>query len=161
MTYTINFSWDTIHTAVECLEHLVKPLRPHLIVAVARGGLIPATLLSHRLNVHLETISASAYEGTRRQLQKPIVIEGWKEEYNQNDVLVVDDILDSGKTLGAISMMASGHPTSWRFNYVSLVNKMCSRYPGHKNFFAQVPQDVWVNFPWEQTNDSCIVNHTA
>jgi len=147
---TINFSWQTIHDGIEALALMVKPLRPHLIVGVARGGLVPATLLSHRLNVRLETIKAQAYEGSRRTIERPIRISGWKPDFNKAGVLIVDDIMDTGDTYEAINnnIQYAGIRDPILMTFVSLVKKKECRFPTHM-FFAQVPQDVWVNFPWE------------
>lgn len=147
---SVNFSWTTIHDAVDTLAHMIKPLRPHLVVAVARGGLIPATMLSHRLNLPLETISVSTYEGTRRTLEKPIVVEGWKPHFTSSQVVVVDDIMDSGNTWEAILKEDLNHNNGrGRSNYCCLVKKTEAKFLNMKMFFAQVPQDMWVNFPWE------------
>jgi hypoxanthine phosphoribosyltransferase len=142
----INFGWDTIHTAIDTLALMVEPIRPKLIVGVSRGGLIPATMLSHRLNnLPVEVVSAKAYEGTRRTIQKPIVIEGWQDRYNQDDVVVVDDIMDSGDTLDKI-INSGGY---FRAHFACLVKKKSDRYPNITNYFAQVPLGTWVKFPWE------------
>lgn len=142
----LKLSWQTIYDGIDALVYMIKPLKPHLIVGVSRGGLIPATLLSHRLNCPLETISASAYQGTRRTLQKPIVVEGWKEEYDRDHTIVVDDILDSGDTFSAVRNCCANFHAS-RFRFASLVTK---RPELNGIFFAQVTQDVWIQFPWEQ-----------
>lgn len=139
---TINLSWSTIYDAVEALEYMVRPSNPKLIVGVSRGGLIPATLLSHRLGIPLCTISVSAYEGTRRTLEKPLVIENWRDRYDSDKVLIVDDILDSGDTLTAIRGQTKNALMA------VLVTKQAPLY-GPVKFFAQVPKEVWVRFPWE------------
>lgn len=141
----LRFSWQTVNDAIEALAYMVAPSSPKLIVGVSRGGLIPATLLSHRLNVPLRTISVSAYEGTRRTLEKPLVVDGWETRYDSNDTLIVDDILDSGDTIRAIC----NH--THRAHYAVLVTKQLHNilYNGVKHF-AHVPKDVWVQFPWEQ-----------
>jgi len=145
----LNLSWSTIHEAIDVLSHMVKPMRPHLIVAIARGGLIPATMLSHKLNCPLETISASSYEGTRRTLQKPTQIEGWKPEYAQEHVLIVDDIMDTGKTWDAILYGDGRLATSMKAKLCTLFKKTEARFPNFNTYYAQVPQHMWVKFPWE------------
>lgn len=141
-------SWDCINDGIDALAYMISPHDPTLIVGIARGGLIPATLLSHKLNVPMVVITARAYEGTYRSLA-PIVIEGWKDEYDRPNVVVIDDILDSGDTYAAIREIASGATRLTEFKFASLVNKSCMRFT-HNLFFANVPKDVWVQFPWEQ-----------
>lgn len=150
MTNQLNLSWTTIHDAIDTLAYMMKPLNPHLIVGVARGGLIPATMLSHRLNLPLETISVSTYEGSRRTLEKPIKVDGWQYHFTSSQVIVVDDIMDSGDTWEAILNEDMKHNNGrGRSQYCCLVKKTECKFPMMGNFFAQVPQDVWVNFPWE------------
>lgn len=143
-------SWQTIHEAVDILAHMIKPYKPHLIVGIARGGLIPATMLSHKLNCPIETISASSYEGTRRTLSKPTQIEGWKEEYNTSNTIIVDDIMDTGETYDALLYGDGRLGTNFKPKLFCMVKKTEARFVNWKNYYIQVPQDVWVKFPWEQ-----------
>lgn len=144
----LKLSWDTVKDGIDALAYMVSPCSPKLIVGISRGGLIPATLLSHKLNIPMVTITARAYEGTRRTLEKPIRVMGWDPRYDLQSTLVIDDILDSGATIEAIRYNTNVTAQT-SFMFASLVNKrptMNSR----NIFFAQVPKDVWVQFPWEQ-----------
>lgn len=141
----IKLSWETIHNAVDSLAYEVSYLQPSLIIGIARGGLIPATMLSHRLNVPMKYVSAQSYEGTRRTLQKPTEIEGikteWFRAHSHQRVLVVDDVIDTGETYEAIKRELSLIP------YVAIVNKRPLLYQSY--YFCNVPPGVWVKFPWE------------
>lgn len=139
--HILKLGWETIHTAVDSLAFQLQHQKIALIVGVARGGLIPATLLAHKLNLKVETIRASSYEGTRRTLQKPVELEGWSSTYEYPDVLIVDDIVDTGDTLTAIRKRTLKTP------FVSLVTK---RPVTPELYFARVDPDVWVVFPWEE-----------
>ena len=72
----LSLSWADIEIMVAVLAKYVKeaPVDIDSIYGIPRGGLIPATLLSHRLNI-------------------PMV------ESPTRNTLVVDDIVDSGLTL--------------------------------------------------------------
>lgn len=146
--HILKLGWETIHTMVDTMAMMILPLKPHLVVGIARGGLVPATLLSHKLNVPLDVISASAYEGTRRTLQKPIVVVGWRTHYNTPGVIVIDDILDSGDTFNAILNLDAPSVTRWKF--ATLVRKIPSNHPNMERYVMQVPKETWVQFPWEQ-----------
>lgn len=142
-------SWQTIHEGVDIIAHMMKAQKPHLIVGIARGGLIPATLLSHKLNIPMEVIHASSYEGTRRTLERPTQIEGWKKEYAAKHVAIVDDIMDTGNTWDAILYGDGRTARSIDATLFTLVKKTDARFINFGNYFAQVPSDVWVKFPWE------------
>lgn len=137
----VRLGWETVHLAVETLALMATPLKPRLIVGIARGGLIPATLLSHQLNIPLKVVHAQSYEGTRRNLMKPTEVIGLTADMMNHETIFVDDILDSGETRNAIARAISAP------HMFVLVSK---RPEWHKtNFFATVPKDVWVEFPWE------------
>lgn len=145
----LSISWSEIETAIDSLACQIKFFKPLLVVGISRGGLIPACMISHKLNLPMEVVAASSYEGTRRTLQKPLVIEGWEPGYNNDRTIVIDDIMDSGKTYQALIDECSGG-ASVRFRFATLLDKTPRRYPDHTLFYAQVPKDVWVKFPWEQ-----------
>ena len=147
----VNLSWDTIHDAVECLAHQIKAMNPTRLVAISRGGLIPGTMISHLLQVPLSVISAQSYEGTRRTLDKSTEIVGWDLEYTKEEVVFIDDILDSGETYHAVRALYN-KPLDKSLirapNYITLVNKLPHTFK--TPFFIHVPKDVWVQFPWEK-----------
>lgn len=151
MADKVKLSWDTIKDGIEVLALMTgtiatKQSPVKRLVGISRGGLIPATMLSHKIGVPLEVISVSAYEGTRRTLEKPIVVNGWKPEFNEAGTVIVDDILDSGDTYSTILHQSS---VASRFTFLTLVNKDCERFGGFRNYFIKVPKGVWVQFPWE------------
>lgn len=145
----LNISWNELETAIDSLAYQIKFFKPLLVVGVSRGGLIPACMISHKLNLPMEVVAASSYEGTRRTVQKPLVIEGWEPGYNNDRTIVIDDIMDSGKTYAAL-LDECASITSPKFRFATLLDKTPRHYPGHSLFYAQVPKDVWVKFPWEQ-----------
>lgn len=71
----IYVSWDEVDTLTNVLATWVKEEQPQIesVMGLPRGGLIPAVILSHKLNI-------------------PLVFEPTKK------TLIVDDICDSGKT---------------------------------------------------------------
>lgn len=139
--HILNFDWPTIHLAIECLQVQLKLLKPKMVVGIARGGLIPATMLSHALSVPMQVVSASSYEGTRRTLQKPTIIKGFEPHWDRPDTVVVDDIVDSGETLKSLR----GHH-SYTCAFAAITTK---KENIHGLYFAKVAQESWVRFPWE------------
>ena len=74
-------SWQEVEDAVTSIAHQIKTkgIKIGYIKGIQRGGLIPAVLLSHKLNI-------------------PMVSNGVLD----NSLLIVDDICDSGQTLADI-----------------------------------------------------------
>lgn len=70
---------------------------PDVVVGIARGGLVPATMLSHYLGKPLMVINYSLRDNRVSQTSE---IADLSAALNRGqNVLVVDDICDSGETL--------------------------------------------------------------
>jgi xanthine phosphoribosyltransferase len=102
---------------------------PLAIIPVMRGGLIPATILSHQLN--LPVIMGTATPATPS---------------TAGNFLVVDDITDTGKTFKELKEL---FPNAL---YVSLYAKP-KGLPYADISFKIVAQDCWLVFPWEQPDE--------
>ena len=75
---------------------------PDLIVAIARGGLIPAGAIAYAMDVKaIGTMNVEFYSGIGETLTEPILLPPLMDvsAMDGKRVLVVDDVADSGKTL--------------------------------------------------------------
>jgi hypoxanthine phosphoribosyltransferase len=87
------------------------------ILAVLTGSLIFLSDLIRRMPVlmRLNLISVCSYPGTATVSQGPRIEARLPADLATRHVLIIDDILDSGKTLDALSAMVRGHhPASLR-----------------------------------------------
>jgi len=132
----INFSWGGIDTYITRLENQIKTsnIPVTMVVGVARGGLIPAIMLSHRLGVEFDMICWQTRDGSFRDIEKVCNLN--------KGTLIVDDICDSGRTITEIKEM---NPN---LMYAVIVDKLedsivdfygCSMYT-----------EEWIHFPWER-----------
>lgn len=118
------------------------------IIPIARGGLVPATIISHLTNVPIKcAIQAQSYKAYNQQeIKFSHVIPALTLE-EQRSTLIVDDIIDSGNTLAAV---AHYYP---RCSMAALVSKgkVDEEYlPGIRKFvYKNTPKDCWIVFPWE------------
>ncbi|WP_010302515.1 xanthine phosphoribosyltransferase [Candidatus Odyssella thessalonicensis] len=112
------------------------------IVAITRGGMVPATLLAQHLDIRdIRTISIASYnkEGQRGQLK----VIHQPDLANQGEgYLFVDDLVDSGETLKLIRTL---YPKA---DFVVLYAKPEGKAAADV-FAIEVPQDEWLVFPWE------------
>lgn len=119
------------------------------IVGVARGGLIPATILAYQLEVPMFVESVSSYDQignrTKTKILQPVNVKEMKE-LGYNNVLIVDDICDSGKTLSELrdKYSAGGVNTKTTTIYA----KKSTAHTVSTVPFV-VSEDIWVNFFWE------------
>ena len=111
------------------------------IVAITRGGLVPTAILSHELKIrYVDTICISSYDDTTNQ-QKQLIAQKAISSENA-DILVIDDIVDTGATIKKVQEML---PKAY---YATIYAKPEGK--GLVDSYVQlVNQDTWVDFPWE------------
>lgn len=131
----INVTWGMYKSRVKTLVKLVRDLKISHIVAIADGGLIPAVHVSKLTGVPFSVIRYKSYDG---RIQKHIHHEGEmvsKVAINGGNILIIDDIKDTGKTMArALQHILTYGP--------SLCN---AAFLYEKN-----PGDGWIVFPWER-----------
>ena len=139
-------------------EILLSTWRPDYIVGIGRGGLLPATLLSHLMNVPMNSLDVSFRDGTEQ------TSNAWMSEdaFEGKNILIVDDINDTGKTLQWIQDDWQGsclpHDEKWdniwgnNVRIMTLVNNEASDFDEVDYAALEINKaedDVWLVFPWE------------
>ena len=109
-------SWDQIHRDSRALAWRLDGKGPNegawkAIVAITRGGMAPAMIVARELDVRtVDTISVKSYDD---QSQSSAVVLKHPDTEMMGDgtgVLIVDDLVDSGKTLELVrSMFPNAH----------------------------------------------------
>lgn len=100
----IQISWDEYY---QLIYNLAKQIKPEVengnitqILSLARGGNIVGDAISRIFNLPLAIMFTSSYN--QDNLQKKLIIgDSIAKQYNKlsNKILIVDDLVDSGKTL--------------------------------------------------------------
>ncbi|MBL9029659.1 MAG: xanthine phosphoribosyltransferase [Caedimonas sp.] len=114
------------------------------IIAVTRGGLVPSSIVAHELGIRLiDTICVSSYDNAESQSKVQILKspDGATKE-NGKGLIVLDDLVDSGRTLQVIREML---PKA----YFAAVYAKPAGQSAVDAFGASVSQDTWIVFPWE------------
>lgn len=117
------------------------------IIGIARGGLFPATILSHFLEIPMTPISYSSHSGEGDDKNHTNVLPKIK---SQRLVLLVDDICDSGNTLYEVK----NHYEADRCMVYTFALYYKSRpipviIPDFK--WRTIPEDAgWIVFPFER-----------
>jgi xanthine phosphoribosyltransferase len=137
-TYPI--SWEQLHRDAKALAgRLVDIEEWKGIVAITRGGLVPAAVIARELDIHLvDTICISSYEwkdqGGVHVLKK---VQG-----DGSGWLLIDDLVDTGKTAKiAREMLPQAH-------FATVYAKPAGR-PIVDTFITEVSQETWILFPWD------------
>ncbi len=128
---------------------------PDLIIAVARGGLIPAGAIGYAIGVKaMGTINVEFYTGVGQTLDEPVILPPLMDASHLpgKKVLVVDDVVDSGQTLRLVMdlLRREGLEVGGRTVAVDARSAVLYRKPGSvfvPDYCWRVT-DRWINFPW-------------
>jgi len=146
----MTISWRMIEILCQRLAISLKECEPPgdkytRILAVAKGGLIPAAIIGqHFPQLPVTSLHVSSYKG-QQKLSVHRVLGGIPALDQGEHFLVIDDISDTGNTLTFINQM---YPRS---TAAVLVAKHSGAYAA--DIFTEVVSDnIWVKFPWEGDN---------
>lgn len=150
MSNKIFYSWKDFDDDIAILADNININQwlPDYIVGVKRGGLIPAIKLSHIFNKPLIMMSCQLRDNVDNEVRLYEVEELPKDK----NVLIVDDICDSGITLSKIILkfIANG------FNIDHI--KTCALFYNTEQKFIvdyyvrclnRLHNKEWIIFPWE------------
>lgn len=146
--YSVN--WNTYHDYARKLAATIRSRSIPIdqIVAIARGGLTFGHLLSDFLRIPVATFTIQSFTDIQSQ-GKLSITEPLKSPIKGKDILLVDDVADSGTTLKRAIFYLNGFKPN-RITTVTMFFKPRSTY--RPNFFAkQVPNTKWIIFPYEIT----------
>lgn len=141
-------SWDQIHRDSRALAWRLDGKGPDdgawkAVVAITRGGLAPAMIVARELDIRMvDTISVKSYN--HQTQTEPTVIKSPDMDVvgDGTGILVVDDLVDTGKTLEVVrDLMPNAH--------FATVYAKPKGNPMVNTFITEVSQDTWIFFPWD------------
>ncbi|MCK5020172.1 MAG: hypothetical protein KAS32_24250 [Candidatus Peribacteraceae bacterium] len=140
-------SYTDIHDAVEILaDHIDFSI--DMILGISRGGLLPATIMSHLMAKPMIPVSYSSSKGkgdNYRFNRLPIVGVGVKRP----TLLIMDDICDTGHTLKEITSHYKG--IGHKVHTMTLYHKIRDEqiFIPDRYVWELQEDSPWVIFPWE------------
>jgi hypothetical protein len=146
-------SWDRVHALSRRLAHALRDsgFQPDIIIAIGRGGYVPARLLADYLDsMALTAIRVEHYRGAEKQSQARVAYPLCHDIAGLR-VLLVDDVSDSGDTYRvALEHLARWQPA--RVVTAALHHKAVSRYqPDH--YAERIEEWRWLTYPWAVLED--------
>jgi xanthine phosphoribosyltransferase len=137
-TYPI--SWEQLHRDSKTLARRLVKMHPWKgIVAITRGGLVPASIIARELEIRfIDTVCISSYDFQHQveiNVLKPPAIVG-------EDLLLIDDLVDTGRTARIARNLL---PAAY---FATVYAKPAGR-PLVDAFITEVSQDTWILFPWD------------
>ncbi len=140
-TKTYPISWDQLHRDSRALAWRLLDMNFFRgIVAVTRGGMVPAAIVARELDIHMvDTVCVTSYDWQDQQgeiqILKPMSgdDEGW---------LIIDDLVDTGRTAEVVrELLPKAH-------FATVYAKPAGK-PMVDTFITEVSQDTWILFPWD------------
>jgi len=140
--------WEQVGEAARFLAEAVHAdgYRPDIILAVARGGLIPAAALGYALGVkNTYTMNVEFYTDVDQRLEMPMVLPPVPELVDVGDaaLLIVDDVADTGLTLEVVQAFCAGKVAEARTAVLYEKPRSVVRCD-----YVWRRTDRWITFPW-------------
>jgi xanthine phosphoribosyltransferase len=143
-------SWDQFHRDARALAWRLAgdgQRQWNAIVCITRGGLVPAAIIARELDIRMiESVCVASYHDYKAQgdltILKGIEPSLVEKAGGIDKVLIVDDLVDTGKTARVVRGMLPGA------HFATIYAKPLGR-PLVDTFVTEVSQDTWIYFPWD------------
>jgi xanthine phosphoribosyltransferase len=141
-------SWDQFHRDARALAWRLHGVGPfHALVAVTRGGLVPAAIVAREIGMRMiDTLCVASYnhtaQGEMQVLKDVSDVVARLGGGTGKGLLIVDDLVDTGKTARVVrDLLPDAHIAAI---YAKPMGK-----PLVDTFITEVSQDTWIFFPWD------------
>jgi hypoxanthine phosphoribosyltransferase len=117
-----------------------------IVIAIARGGLLPAGALAYALGTKAAgTLNVEFYTDIDETLPDPVVLAPQldTEALAGKSLLVVDDVADSGRTLALVMDLLAAHAADARSAVLYTKSRTIIRPD-----YSWRSTDLWITFPW-------------
>ena len=142
-------SWDQMHRDSRALAWRLDGKGPEeggawrAVVGITRGGLVPAMIVARELDIRtVDTISIKSYNHQNQGAAQVIKSPQAELMGDGSGILIVDDLVDSGKTLEVVRKL---YP---RAHFATVYAKPSGK-PQADSYITEVSQDTWIFFPWD------------
>ena len=139
-------SWDEFHRDARALAwRLSAAGRFESMVAITRGGLVPAAIVARELDMRIiDTVCVSSYAAVKVQEEIKVLKTVLPETARGSGegLLIIDDLADTGATIKQVrAILPKAH--------VATVYAKPLGRPLVDTFITEVSQDTWIYFPWD------------
>ncbi|MDP2078864.1 MAG: phosphoribosyltransferase family protein [Sulfuricurvum sp.] len=142
----IYYSYDRFKIDISELADRCAVFEPDTILAIARGGMTMGHALSMALNIrNLQSLRCESYD--HDQQRETVSLFGECDFTQSHRVLIVDDIVDSGKTLHALTPILQERYPHIIFASAAIFTKPTALI--QPDFSLHEALD-WIDFFWER-----------
>lgn len=135
----LQIPWSKVAEDCKKLAHKLSTLKIDGIIAVARGGMIPASLIGRLLDIHkFEVLVLSSYDN-RKKGDISIIRQ---PEAKEGNWVLVDELADSGSTVVKLRELYPNYPIA--VLYVKTAGRDKPDF-----YIEEYANKTWLTFPWE------------
>ncbi len=142
--------WEELHRTAKALAWRLFDRRPFEgVVAITRGGLVPAAIVARELEIRvIDTVGLVSYRDNAverieaRERGEVEIVKPPRMTEDGAGWLIVDDLVDTGETAKVVRGLLP------RAHFATIYAKPAGR-PMVDTFVTEVSQDTWIYFPWD------------
>ena len=149
-------SWDEIVEWTMGLSKIIEESgwKPDIIVAVARGGYVPARLLCDFLDItDLISVQSQHWVEAAIVAEKALLKYPYKIDMSDKRVLLVDDIVDTGESLilARDFILREWKPLDLKIAAMQWISPVAKIKPDY--YLIDVREWIWFQYPWTRLED--------
>jgi hypothetical protein len=146
----VYLTWADVDKLIISLMPRLQVYNFDLVIAITRGGIVPAAILAERLAIQQVLVASVAfYEDEEHDLDWPVFMQFPDDNLLRNKyALIVDDIWDRGKQIVSVTeriKYAGGRSRSAVLHYKAHRSQFPDKAP---DFYAAQTED-WIIYPWD------------
>ena len=141
-------TWDEVHKlSLMLAEKVVKSgYFPDILIGILRGGFIIARIVADALDIDdLGVVEVKFYKSIGERAERPIITQPLIMEVRDKNVLIVDDVVDSGRTLEIVSQQVRLRGAKKVKSAALFVKPRSIINPD----YYIIKTNKWILFPWE------------
>jgi len=149
--------WEEVVEWCRKLSEVIKAsgYKPDLIVAIARGGYVPARLLCDFLDVHdLASLQVLHWGKAAEITAVAHVMYPYSLNLEGKRVLLVDDIVDTGDSVIVARdyILSNWRPAELKIAAMQWISPVAKIKPDY--YVEEVKEWVWYQYPWTRAEDT-------
>lgn len=149
-------SWEEIVEWTRQLARKIKDsgYKPDVVIAIARGGYVPARLICDFLEIeNLLSIQSQHWTEAAKKAERAIIKFQYKVDLSGMKALLVDDIVDTGESviLAKKFIEENWKPSELRIAAMQWISSVAKIKPDY--YAVEVKEWVWFQYPWTRLED--------